>query len=1707
MFNKNNKNNISINEVEHMFNKFSDHVRNSSQPSQEFKKELNSKIGQARILKPEKIKKGHDFGIFKKNSFAYAVAAVVLAAVVGSALFLAFGNRQSSVVFAQDNFSLTATEEDSIGVSPLTSFVITSKEPVEASWLQERITVVPDIEYTLQKISERSFRIDFDRELPTDEIIKITLDTFVLDSQGTMSYRPYSWSYEVKGDFRIVNTIPANRTSSVPVDTGIEITFSSNQASNPDKYFEINPSVEGVFEQHRKVWVFVPKENLKQGVIYTATVKSGLTVVDSDETLGSDYVFQFETAGGGIYESGVGLYASTYQYTNPQSDAMISISIWEQDKATEGAYNATIYRINSEEVYSRAINNFEDRRWAYTATPINGISESEMPIVREYSNLPAQSIGDNSNQYLLQLPDKIEEGKYITKIEFNGKIAWVFLQSSQIAAHVQFADNSHAVWLNDAGTGNPIDGATVQYVGSDSHVVSNSDGLAMLETNDDYNLIRALYSGKSLFVIKQQEYSIYDYWYPWMQSGEYWGLIYTDKPLYQSKGDTIRFWGYIEKREDGSRPEKVEVALTNWQNVFAQKEIDVSSNGTFIGTIDFVNIIPSGYNLSMKINGEIIRNSNIIISEYVKPAYSITITPEKWYVWTDEESVINVSVKGFDGTPIKDMPINVSINDYPSGNKYEQVVTDASGNAVVKYIPKYFEFNENKNGSRKRPIYYPRSFSINARPEKAVEGYIEAYSNVFVYGPKISIQGSSFVNADTARIEVASYKVNPETRQQYNPEPAPQVSFTAEVYERVWERKEIGTSYDFFSKKTYKRYDWTDKTTLLQTIQGATDAAGKTLFSFPYKRNKNGYMYAKIIARDESGKTSTDEVGVFDYPDFQIPEAGEVRLINDDDPLGELNKRYDIGEEVNLRIVNKEGETYPVSDATRFLFIKAQNGIKETFVSKSPVFKFKYKKEDVPNVNVVFAVFDKSGYVVPKYMGAMYLMYNTDKGTLAMSVSTDKEQYKPGEQGRMQIDVKDVNGAPVSAEVLVRMVDEALFKIEDEYIDPVSSLFVNVSSGLRGTSTTLLADQSSLSEMTGAEGGGGGGETRSDFRDTALFETIKTGVDGKAELEFKLPHNITSWRISAIGLEPNKKLAGSIVKNISSSLPFSLSPVIKQTYLDSDKPKIVLRSFGADLNYNDRVEYTVEIKSVGFSKIAPAIAGEDLIVELPDLPEGEHEILIKGKSAVGEDAILRKIKIVSSYLQKPVISTQKVESGMRVAGSSDRPTEVIFADAGKGKYFSDLVYLAWNFGDRADQRIAAKRAVDILDKVYGNRDFENQEIETSLYQSSGIRLLPYSDSELELSAKVAMLNEHGFDEHILALYFTEVLNKSGRLNKEQKKISALEAAYAYLGLAAVGEPVLNEVKRFVAREDIGTDEKIVLALALDELGAKELAREEYRKIMSVYVIPGTDLDSLKGEREAIVERAALLSVLAASLNEPQADELGEFLEAYSKGEAVVLLERILFIERMLNNVASTPAKIAYNYNGKTIEVELENGLVHQIVAMPDALAQLNPQILQGGAYVTSMYQVPFAGLEQKTTEGLRISRHFENEKGETTNTFNSNEEIKVVIEYNIAKDFDGISFSIVDALPSGLIPASSSVSGSGFYGYSYEPCTSIPERFFEQLAYFHAFKSGRCKGKTAVIYKARAVTPGEYFAEPAVLRSNERPNLETYSNQEIITIQ
>ncbi|MGE5614987.1 MAG: Ig-like domain-containing protein, partial [Bacillota bacterium] len=189
--------------------------------------------------------------------------------------------------FMNSSMTITASDSDSLGVSPTSGFLLTFDQAVDEKVLSSSLSIEPEHAFKLKKLSDKKYGIEFDKPLRGDSIYN-----FIISDKDTGAR--HSWAFQTKKQLNVVRTLPRDKSTYVPVNTGIEITFTHDNIENAEEHFSISPAVKGRFEWHKKTLVFVP-EKLEEGTIYTVTVKKGVKVKGSDETMPDDYSFSFQT--------------------------------------------------------------------------------------------------------------------------------------------------------------------------------------------------------------------------------------------------------------------------------------------------------------------------------------------------------------------------------------------------------------------------------------------------------------------------------------------------------------------------------------------------------------------------------------------------------------------------------------------------------------------------------------------------------------------------------------------------------------------------------------------------------------------------------------------------------------------------------------------------------------------------------------------------------------------------------------------------------------------------------------------------------------------------------------------------------------------------------------------------------------------------------------------------------------------------------------------------------------------------------------------------------------------------------------------------------------------------------------------------------------------------------------------------------------------
>ena len=1166
------------------------------------------------------------------------------------------------------------------------------------------------------------------------------------------------------------------------------------------------------------------------------------------------------------------------------------------------------------------------------------------------------------------------------------------------------------------------------------------------------------------------------------------------------------------------------------KSVLESKELPLSDLGTFSGEIGFSNLNPGGYSMVLRIGEDVIEQMYISINKYTKPAYKIEATSDKDAIMIGEQTVFNVQASFFEGSPVSGLAMNYKAYSYYGSSDYlkqfgGKLTCGKDGSATLVYAPQPLSTNRSIDW---RPFY----INVNFENAAAEEQYVIANKSVLFFPRDVMIEARGEIkavqgnNRNIAYIELASNKIDVEKYRKMEERmregnahefkgtfedmfrgPEYKTTVRIRLFETYYKREPAGSYYDYINKVKRDYYTYSEITGMIGEADCITEG-GKALCELPIEGfSENKSYYAEISAEDSQGRAVKFRSYLFrsSYNPYYYGMYGDGKYYE----IKEETKRtkFVLGDAVLLYIA-ENGKKFKVPKNGRTLFITLKNGLKKYEVKESSGFAANFSEDLIPNAFVRAVYFDGANV----YGAGEFCLYydytekelsinvRPEAKSVASGVSGADARFRPGGAVSLDIEVKDKSGNPCEAEVSLSVVDEAFFALFNQQVNTAGGVYNYVFGS--GITDEYYSNMNAVREYPMAECGEGGDRvsTRFHFKDNAYFGTVRTNKDGKAKIAFTLPHNITSWRITSQGITSDLK-AGHSVTNIDASLPFFTAVIFNDVYLKGDSPGISLRSFGSAIVGNEAVYYEVAVegpegKTLKFAK--EGVASSFCNINLGSLEPGEYSITARASCGSYRDAVKKSFRVVESMLEAYKVEYFGVSEGLDIASSINVSEEnslvqIDFYNKGISEYYRALLDLCGSWGSRVDQVLARKKAGELLKKYFvqnkgdagtgfysentgwgGSDDGDDESLLDYQTAEGGIALLKYDSADPELSAKVCSLAAGSFDAVDLEMYFRGIAEGGQSPNAE--------IAAAYWGLAALGKPVLLDVKSFLEEPGIGVKEKFYLGTALAELGDFAGAWEVYAEILSQYGTNETDkyMYINAGQDAAFnLETTALCSILAIKLGAPEKNKLFNYICVKSSNEILTNLEKL---EYLLSEVphAKSISSFAAIIGGKEEKISLEGIERHSIVLSLEKLKNLKFKNVEGNVEAAVKYISPMsvAGTpgEGSPKPYVSIKRTY-NVNGKSSEEFRHSDVVEVCLEIELDEAAPRGFYLITDVLPSGLRyipPREWGVEDWRLAGVN------------GQKVMFGYYYSGTRKPAPA-IYRARVATTGVYTADSAAV--------------------
>jgi len=1572
-------------------------------------------------------------------------------------------------------------ESDSLGVSTSSAFRLLFSSDTDEETILSSLSVEPQQSFTISKLSGKEYRVEFDRPLQSDSIYNL-----IFSDKNTGARK--SWAFQTKKAFNVIRTLPADKSVNVPVNTGIEITFSHAGIKDPEKYIEITPAVAGRFEWNKKTLVFVP-ERLEQNTVYTVTVKKGIHSEGSSDTLQNDYTFKFQTEAPSTSKKYFTFTNDIYNFT---PDAVPALEVYTSEDTAGREVAVEIYSYPDAESFLKDIRkNYSEPYWTVDSND-DSYDVSKLQKVAAVNASVVKYNYDYWNRYYLVLPSSLPEGYYVAVADVGDKY-YAPLQISKTSVYIMKATNECLAWVNDTTTGQPVSGAEFA-LDTGMSAKTNENGLAVLpvslsDSDEAAHFFLIKPNGGLPFVACVPNHT-YSPWYSYYNSDvtdNYWTYIYLDKGVYLPQ-DTVNVWGILRPRNGAAAETEavLELVSYNWYlsdsdsaSVLSSKNITLTPDGTFTGSLKIANYNPGSYEVRVKVGDKVMLSRYLTVMQYTKPVYKIEIEPDRKFVYAWETINFNVTSSFFEGTPASGMKLDYTTWISGTGSKNGTLISDRQGLSSLSVRPETAE-----QGWR------PVTLSFSVRNSDAEEQEVSQYCYIDVFPKDTMVEvetgnknGTGTISVTTSRIDISgldsdSDYIGPD---EYRGDSV-DIPVTVKLYERHYEKQKIGDYYDHINKIRRDIYKYYEVQNLVQEYKFTTKN-GKHEIKFAADKDKRYVVEA--YASDSGGRPVKETAYVYNWDSYD-PYTGTYKLSQNNS----LNK-YKTGDLVTAEVLYNSDEPFS-GESRRYLFIRMQNGVIDCTVSENAVYSFPYESRFIPNMYVKALCFDGTGIYDA---GIIQYRYDSSEKKLDVKVRTDKESYKPGENVRLSVEVRDANGAPVSSEVNISVVDEAFFALYPQYVDTLDSLYsMPVSSGF--LSEYLSFDPVGDLGPGMAEGGGeGGGENiRKDFRDNALFVTVSTDAGGKAEAKFKMPDNLTSWRITCQAVSSDLK-AGSTIMNVSSKLPFFVDSIFNDTFMASDTPSILVRANGEELASGAEVDFKVTVQGQnGYSKsyAAKGTANLPREVQLDALTAGDYTVRIEGSAGKLKDAIERKFKVADSLLETTVTDIIPLQEGISLSNGVKGLTTLTFYNEDSSTLYNSLRSLYYSWGSRLDQVLARKVAGKLLQNYFNEEIYGKEEFDIKKYQNDdgGLALLPYDSSSPELSAKMCSLAAEGIDKSALAYYFYRMLENENTVDED--------AIYAYWGLAALKEPVLLDIRALLARDGLDLKTRLVLGAALAEAGDHQGAYEIYKEAMEHY---GTITDTLAWigteNRDDSVDATALCSLIAMKTNAPEKMKLYRYITSNSTATLLVNLERMIFATSYVKDTELVNS-FTYELDGVKKHVVLEKGSCFRLVLTPEKLNSITFSNISGNIIAARSYTAPVSETMRTPGDIVSVSRSYRTAGNESPVTaFKRSDTIRIELKLNLSENAPDGYYEITDILPAGfryIQPAYNDIRAN------------YPFEVTGQKVVFGYYYSRYNKNQyDSIIYYAKAVSPGSFTADSAAVRHTDS-DIAGFSDKAHITI-
>ncbi len=710
--------------------------------------------------------------------------------------------------------------------------------------------------------------------------------------------------------------------------------------------------------------------------------------------------------------------------------------------------------------------------------------------------------------------------------------------------------------------------------------------------------------------------------------------LYTDKPIYRPgqrvmiKG--IYRLGYDAKYETlPDRSVNIEIRNSAYEKI-AQKKLTLNNYGTFTTDFTLDEHAPLGtYSISSP-GGSVYFD----VEEYVPAAFKVSAKSDKEEYSAGDTLHMDIDAAYYFGVPVDggSVEYDITSQDYyfdrytdgyfqfgrgwyysydgGYGDKFiarGKASLDAHGHAEISRVLDFNSFFKEDEVNRSK------IFTVTITAKNRNGQSISTRKSVIVHRGTF-YTGISLDNNFVGKNEKIVARVK--TVDIHGKEVS-QGGIALEVKKITWEsykRQEVDGNY---YSRTEQKKETVQKFTLSTDLHGD---ASRT-FSLP----SEGEYEVVVSGKDATGNPISATQDLFIYGEGAVT----IRPTNNETlDLATDKNQVDVGEQVKIIIKSP----YPHAKALVSLERGTLFDYRIIDINQSLTdYTFSVKDEYVPNVYASVLLLSPRPEIK---FGQINYTVNTKQRELAVDIHSDKNNYLPGEKVNLDITVHDSNGAPVSGELSLAVVDMSVLALKGNPKKNPVLFFYNGSPLTVSTQSNIKNILYEADIPTGTKGGGGGNEEldrkkRGEFKDTALWQgVVQTDPAGKAHTSFTLPDNLTTWQIESVAVTKDTKL-GVGYREFQTAKRLMAIPLKPRFIVPGDEFSIGGQIFN-NTDERQRVDVSISsdtLKLTGEKTTSLSLEPHtDKTVYFPvrapeDMQDGKHTFILSAKSNGLEDTV------------------------------------------------------------------------------------------------------------------------------------------------------------------------------------------------------------------------------------------------------------------------------------------------------------------------------------------------------------------------------------------------------------------------------------------------------------------------------------------------------